>query len=399
MDSPLSALSTYDYIWRYILSYLPPISLTRPSLRRIILYLRVAEKCARMDVMFLWGLPLKYPLASYDYIQMMETDYDEAVKWLRNRGIPIHHQLKYRALESGHLEEHPDNSPHDTQKYITMPADVYHEFFGDQTTAAQYPQCELSCAAEARRGSVRRLQYLHEHGCPWDSETCTWAAQEGNILCLQYAHENGCPWDEYTNIYAIRHQQYKCIKYLHENGFNWTESDAIFMVQAGNNKCFEYMISHGCPYTTETISEILKNDRLAMMKFLVSLGEPLDDQMREYITRPRATTPPFTYCIADYQRELDECCAGRLDNKLMTRSNIEAPDEDSIDIHDILAKDIQDISSQIDESQSLHRKDRKLEMINVEHLDDDTIPHHFYPSAEMNNRHDYPYYTRHIHYY
>jgi len=37
------------------------------------------------------------------------------------------------------------------------------------------------------------LVCLHEHGCPWDYNSCIYAAEKGNLECLKYLHENGCP--------------------------------------------------------------------------------------------------------------------------------------------------------------------------------------------------------------
>ena len=39
------------------------------------------------------------------------------------------------------------------------------------------------------------VRYAHEHGCPWDSNTCSYAAGAGHLEVLRYAHEHGCPWD------------------------------------------------------------------------------------------------------------------------------------------------------------------------------------------------------------
>ena len=40
------------------------------------------------------------------------------------------------------------------------------------------------------------LQWLHNHGCPWDSETCRAAAIGGHLAMLQWARERHCPWDK-----------------------------------------------------------------------------------------------------------------------------------------------------------------------------------------------------------
>ena len=68
------------------------------------------------------------------------------------------------------------------------------------------------------------LQYMHENGCPWDSNTCTAAAKANSLRCLQYAHEHGCAWDEAT----------------------YEAARAMKARPTGSN-CFEYMKTHWSP--------------------------------------------------------------------------------------------------------------------------------------------------------
>ena len=61
------------------------------------------------------------------------------------------------------------------------------------------------------------LQYLHENGCPWDSNTCLYAADNGDLPVLKYLHENGCPWDRCTCLFAANHKHWDCLQYLVDN--------------------------------------------------------------------------------------------------------------------------------------------------------------------------------------
>eukprot|EP01113_Clastostelium_recurvatum_P037854 TRINITY_DN5578_c0_g1_i1.p1 TRINITY_DN5578_c0_g1~~TRINITY_DN5578_c0_g1_i1.p1 ORF type:complete len:232 (+),score=12.34 TRINITY_DN5578_c0_g1_i1:12-707(+) len=63
------------------------------------------------------------------------------------------------------------------------------------------------------------LRYLHEHGCPWDEDTCKQAAFHGSIASLRYAHEHGCPWDIYTPRAAVYSDNMEeIINYALDNG-------------------------------------------------------------------------------------------------------------------------------------------------------------------------------------
>jgi len=52
--------------------------------------------------------------------------------------------------------------------------------------------------AAARKGHLHVLQWLREHGCPWNSSTCAYAAKEGHLDVLKWAREHGCPWTAAT---------------------------------------------------------------------------------------------------------------------------------------------------------------------------------------------------------
>lgn len=39
------------------------------------------------------------------------------------------------------------------------------------------------------------VDVLHEYGCPWDEDVCTFAAASGDIVQIERARARGCPWD------------------------------------------------------------------------------------------------------------------------------------------------------------------------------------------------------------
>ena len=54
---------------------------------------------------------------------------------------------------------------------------------------------EHVCDYAARRGSVRLLKWARVNNLDWSAMTCTGAAEKGHLPALKYLHENGCPWD------------------------------------------------------------------------------------------------------------------------------------------------------------------------------------------------------------
>ena len=63
-------------------------------------------------------------------------------------------------------------------------------------------------------GELDCLRYAHEHGCPWDEETCIDAAMLGEQDCLRYALENGCPIPDFTSSYVHP----SVVPHLHHHG-------------------------------------------------------------------------------------------------------------------------------------------------------------------------------------
>eukprot|EP00982_Pelagococcus_subviridis_P003304 24918-Pelagococcus_subviridis.AAC.1 len=67
------------------------------------------------------------------------------------------------------------------------------------------PWNENTCAKAAEGGHLEVLQWARANGCPWDEDTCRAAAEFGHLEVLQWARANGCPWDEDTCRYAAKH--------------------------------------------------------------------------------------------------------------------------------------------------------------------------------------------------
>jgi hypothetical protein len=101
------------------------------------------------------------------------------------------------------------------------------------------------------RGFVQILKYAHEHGAPWDAQTCGKAANSaGGLKCLAYAHEHGCPWDAYT---------------------------LCRLAMKGAFECFKYALQHDCPYTVDVATAAAKHS-LPSLQYLRDHGYPWDPQ-------------------------------------------------------------------------------------------------------------------------
>jgi hypothetical protein len=67
-------------------------------------------------------------------------------------------------------------------------------------SGAQLPMGHEDVRLAAYLGHLEVLKWARKHGCPWDFWTCFHAAAGGHLEVLQWAREHDCPWD-----YSICH--------------------------------------------------------------------------------------------------------------------------------------------------------------------------------------------------
>lgn len=110
------------------------------------------------------------------------------------------------------------------------------------------------------------VKFLFEHGCAWPRDACTWFAQAKRADCLQFAHENGAEWDSNTASTAVSRPYHtffsfkqrdeiteagnalECLEYLHEEGCPWDGR----VYSTPYNACLEYAEKYGCPVVVPT---------------------------------------------------------------------------------------------------------------------------------------------------
>ena len=131
-------------------------------------------------------------------------------------------------------------------------------------------------AATAKIGHIECLMYLHQHGCPWDTNSCYYAALGGHLECLKYLHEHRCPWDSITSANAAHGGHLKCLEYAHEHGCHWNSVTCSSAAVGGHLECLEYAHEHGCPWDAETSSCAAAGGHLECLKYAHEHGCPWD---------------------------------------------------------------------------------------------------------------------------
>lgn len=125
------------------------------------------------------------------------------------------------------------------------------------TRIAVFAQTRLSVGHNDvfRCSQIRKIglfKYAHEHGCPWDINTCINSAYGGHLDCLTYAHENGCPWHTNVCTFAVKNNHLDCLQYAHEHGCPWDTDTCSSAVSYGSLDCLRYR-SHNNTLIDNTI--------------------------------------------------------------------------------------------------------------------------------------------------
>lgn len=107
-----------------------------------------------------------------------------------------------------------------------------------QQKATVWWQQERLMAAVAQHGDLERLQFLHKHGCVWNSHVYTLAARTGHIAVLQWAKSQDppCPWPEHGCFFdeAARNRNMQVLRWAFTDAEAETRRSfcALLMVRA-----------------------------------------------------------------------------------------------------------------------------------------------------------------------
>jgi len=90
-------------------------------------------------------------------------------------------------------------------------------------------------------GHLEMMQWLYNHGCPWDALTCAYAARSGHLRVLQWAREHHCPWDWLTPAWAAEHGHLEVLQWAREHGCPWNEGTSRCAARAGHLEVLQWV--------------------------------------------------------------------------------------------------------------------------------------------------------------
>ena len=198
-------------------------------------------------------------------------------------------------------------------------------------------------------GSVSRLAWAKERGCPWDARTCAHAAWKGHLEVLQWARANGPPWDEWTCAYAawkrppggaavgarerlpVEREDLLLSRVRRSprgaaveraNGCPWDEWTCKDAAQDGHLEVLQWARANGAPWDAMTCRDAALGGHLEVLQWARANGCPWDEMTCTYAAKDghlevlqwaRANGAPWdeNTCAKPRKAATWRCCSGR----------------------------------------------------------------------------------------
>jgi len=136
------------------------------------------------------------------------------------------------------------------------------------------PTYESLINLAAQWGHVDVLKYLWNRGEEWDDLTMSCAASSGNLACMQYLHNAGCPWGEHACLFAVMKGSLECLQFAHHYGSPWSSYITPIATCNGDLRCLQYAHNQGCEWNALVMCFAARNDRPDIMQFAHEHGCP-----------------------------------------------------------------------------------------------------------------------------
>jgi len=170
-------------------------------------------------------------------------------------------------------------------------------------------------------GSVKRIAWAKDNGCPWESRTCERIASGGHLDVLKWARGVGagaqllrCPWDRFTCMCAANGGHLETLKWAWEHGCEWGDEDddcdetccsaahygyleilkwarergcpwrpdtILNAAQGGHFQVIEWALQNGCEWHEDTTEDAAKDGNLEVLKWVVENGGPWDEIIKD----------------------------------------------------------------------------------------------------------------------
>jgi hypothetical protein len=145
-------------------------------------------------------------------------------------------------------------------------------------------------------GSVERLAWARDNGCPWNARTSALAARNGHVEVLRWAREHGCDWDEMTCEQAAAGGHLEVLKWAREHGCPWEQEDVedevdfedimnccALAAQGGHLEVLKWLRQpeQDCPWNECTCACAAYNGHLEVLKWAREHGCPWEEDIED----------------------------------------------------------------------------------------------------------------------
>jgi hypothetical protein len=127
---------------------------------------------------------------------------------------------------------------------------------------------QTACLHAARCGNREVLEWLHNTGCPWSSETCLLAAEGGHLKVLRWARERGCPWGTGTCAYAALSGHLRVLQWAREHHCPWDWLTPANAALGGHLAVLRWAWELNCPWDSATCGGAAYGGHLEVLQWM-----------------------------------------------------------------------------------------------------------------------------------
>ena len=192
-------------------------------------------------------------------------------------------------------------------------------------------------------GSIGRLAWAKERGCPWDLSTFRCIVRGGNVEVARWAKERGCPWDEDTCADAAEGGHLKMLQWFRSNGAPWDTWTCTFAAEGGHLEVLQWARANGAPWDMWTCRVASLGGHLEVLQWARANGCPeFDDDSARANGCPESDPDRIsfdseflrTHCFSDNDSTDSEDDDDSVDSEDDDDSVDSEDDDDSVDNED-----------------------------------------------------------------
>ena len=250
-----------------------------------------------------WLRANEYPWYADVCSAAAEGGHFELIQWAVGAGCEVDEEAITKAAEAGHLHivkwlREEVACPWNGRAFVLAAGEG--EYGVMAYMLAQDPDvvftsnhayhAEEACAAAAGDNRLKELQWLREHGLPWDDRVCTVAACNGFWEVLKWARNNGCPWSVATCTTVAARGRLGILKYLRSQGCPWDNTTTEAAASKGRVETLKWVVRNGCPFNAKRCSMLCTQfNAKATLEAIVELT---NEEIRRHYCMDTPVTDP-----------------------------------------------------------------------------------------------------------